>query len=99
MAAQTSRKGAKPTAKFPPIKDFALLVCPNGAVEHAGATSDEMFKQVSRKVNPIQSKIVLRRTTHIPGGGINIHTNSAEDLARLEKVVKATGLQKDIEVT
>lgn len=70
MAAQASRNRTTPTAEFPPVKDFVLLVLPKGAGEHAEATSDETFKLVSSKVDPIQSKVALRGTRHISGGGI-----------------------------
>lgn len=62
MAAQTSRKGTKPTVKFPQVKDFVLFVHPNGAGEYALATT---FKLVSSKADPIQSKIDLRGTKDI----------------------------------
>lgn len=65
IAAQTSRKGTKPTLKFPLVKDLVLLVHPNGAGEHALTTSNETFKLVSSKADPIQSKIDLRGTGEI----------------------------------
>lgn len=57
VAAQTSRKGTKPTANFAPVKDFVILVRPKGEGEHAVANFYETFKLASSKFDPIQSKI------------------------------------------
>lgn len=54
---------------------------------------------MASKIDPMQSRINLRGTRHISGGGITILPNSAKYFVRLEVVVPSIELTKDLEIT
>lgn len=67
--------------------DIVLLFSLKGAGKFSVVSSDESFKLVTDKVDPVQLKITLWKTIHVSGLGIAFHANCAEELARFEEFV------------
>lgn len=67
--------------------------------EHAIANSDESLELVARKVEPVETKICLRRKWHMSRCGTAILANSTVNLERLEEKMKTAEIVEDLIVS